>query len=271
VTKFLNMERHAATNRAFAEAAIKLVAAWDAGTPDTAERERLVALARARTRPHRSHECSSIEQGRHASHATGGGHYIDPEVAASLVEHLRMGLSHRAISAQIGINRKTVQRYEKLNGPFVCPCGRQRTHRGWCSERIKRSPVRAAFLKQWFEQSVAAGTRARGAQRPKIIIDLGIVKSNWPYLSGAPTDGGGLIDAVNEIVPRYFPDFKRADICQDLLLAILEGTATIETLRDGSADAIKKYNKLYPSKFGPMSLDVSLTSDPDGPTLMDRL
>lgn len=89
-------------------------------------------------------------------------------------------------------------------------------------------------------------------------------------LGGHPGDGKELIEAINRIVPRTFQDYERADICQELLLAVLEGETTIENLKDGSAECIRRYYKMHPGKFGPASLDAPI-SGTEGLTLADVL
>lgn len=249
-----------------------LVFTWDDKRPDEQARAALIDVVRkylGSTSP-RETSCA-VNQGRDGrSIGLGAGHYLMPQIAERLVENLRMGLSIRENCRLLGVARGTVARYERLNGPFVCSCGRERTHRGWCKERLKRSPLRQTFLAQWFERSVSSGARRRARSKPTIIIDRRISDANWPYLSGKPGDGGALIDAVNSIVPREFADHQRADICQDLLLAILEGDTTIDKIKDGSAACIKRYYKMHPGKFGPLYLDQPLPGT-DGLTLADTI
>jgi hypothetical protein len=52
---------------------------------------------------------------------------------------------------------------------------------------------------------------------------------NYPYMLSAD-DGSELVQAVNSIVPRGLYDDCRADICQDILVAILEGELEREAL-----------------------------------------
>lgn len=213
-----------------------------------------------------------IEQGRSGRHAAGGGHYIAPQVAGRLIDLLKLGLSHRAIRSELGVAKGTVHRYEVMHGPFRCPCGRERTHRGWCSERLKRSPARIIFLRNWTAQQIAAGTRVGRSKgsRTTVLIDRRIALSNYPYLRGRDDDGARLIEAVNSVVPRTFPDHMRADICQDLLLSVLEGESTIEQLKAGTSSAVRKYYKLHPGKFGPISLDAPIPGT-ENLTLIDTI
>ncbi len=249
-------------------AAVDLVDAWRGARADDKERARLLAAVAALV-PEDS--AIIIDQGRTERHKNGGGHYLAPIIASRLVDLLRLGLSHREIHRQLNVSKNTVARYEKLHGPFQCPCGRPRLHQGWCSERLKRSPARVAFLRNWVTNQIAAGTyRGRASKRHPIIVDSGVALRNYPYLRGDGGDGAILINTVNDIVPRGFPDHIRADICQDILLEILEGNATIEDLKNGTALAIRKYYKLHPGKFGPLSLDATIPGT-EGLRLVDVL
>lgn len=248
-------------------AALDLAAAWRDARVDDAARAALQKAAELYLAP-----APKIDQGRSGRHFAGGGHYLAPQVAARIVDLLKLGLSHRGIQRELGVAKGTVHRYETLHGPFVCPCGRGRTHRGWCSARLKQSPARITFLANWTASQIAAGTRRVRSRGPRtsVLIDRRVALSNYPYLRGADDDGARLIAAVNEIVPRTFPDHMRADVCQDLLLKVLEGECTISSLKDGSATAIRQYYKLHPGKFGPISLDAPIPGT-DGLTLIDTI
>lgn len=97
----------------------------------------------------------------------------------------------------------------------------------------------------------------RALKRSKPTIARARVLTNYPYMRGRG-DAAALVDAINEIVSRRFPDYARADICQSLLLSILEGETTLEDLKAGSAACIKRYYKMHPGRFGPISLDAPM-------------
>lgn len=79
-----------------------------------------------------------------------------------------------------------------------------------------------------------------------------------------------LMQAVDAVVPKALSDFARADICQDLMLALLEGTLKLRDLKSGAKAYLGSYYKMYPDKFGPISLDAPIPGT-DGLTIMDRL
>ena len=59
---------------------------------------------------------------------------------------------------------------------------------------------------------------------------------NYPYII-TPRDEHSDLLAVNAIVPKGIPDNMRADMCQEIMIAILEGRTTLEMLKakNGSA------------------------------------
>lgn len=245
--------------KAVLTAALDLASAWrERRNDDSDQRAELIRTVDLYLAP-----APEIDQGRSGRWQSGGGHYLPAQTAALLLEHLKLGLSHRAIGRELGVAKNTVHRYEKLHGPFKCPCGRERTHRGWCSARLKRSPARISFLKAW-----SAG-RAKNSTS-NLLVERSVTLSNYPYLRGRDDDGARLIEAVNSVVPRTFPDHMRADVCQDLLLKVLEGECTVAALKDGTAAAIRAYHKLHPGKFGPISLDAPIPGT-DGLKLIDTI
>lgn len=70
----------------------------------------------------------------------------------------------------------------------------------------------------------------------------------YPYLpelrKNAEVSGAQLTIDVSALVSRAYPDFMRADICQIVLLAILEGHTTLDSLR-GAPDALRSFVKGY--------------------------
>ena len=69
------------------------------------------------------------------------------------------GYSIREAARRAGVHQKTVMRMVKdINiglaedgePPLSCSCGKELVkHKGWCSDRYKRSPKRQAFMKRW--------------------------------------------------------------------------------------------------------------------------
>jgi hypothetical protein len=55
------------------------------------------------------------------------------------------------------------------------------------------------------------------------------MSSQYPYVSIKSDERDDLL-AVNEFVPKNYPEWMRADICQEILMEIYEGKLSLETL-----------------------------------------
>lgn len=67
----------------------------------------------------------------------------------------------------------------------------------------------------------------------------------FPYISKARPEHSDLL-RVNDIVPKSFPEWQRADICQSIMLALFEGQVTLgelESHKDKPRWFIKEYYK----------------------------
>jgi hypothetical protein len=62
----------------------------------------------------------------------------------------------------------------------------------------------------------------------------------------AARESVGLVARVARAVPYNLPVPMRADVCQDVLIALLEGTATLSRLDDAVEVQIAAYRRLYP-------------------------
>jgi hypothetical protein len=71
-----------------------------------------------------------------------------------------------------------------------------------------------------------------------------------------PKEGEELVRLVNAAVPASWPDFLRADVCQDLIVAILTGEISKDELHPGN---VKEFStrvfRMHPTKYAPISLD----------------
>lgn len=83
----------------------------------------------------------------------------------------------------------------------------------------------------------------------------------YPYISNRAGEEHELLLAVEALVPKSLPKWSRADICQDLLVAVLTGEATLENVRDNVPRYIKWFFSKEPSKYGDLSLDMPMRSD----------
>lgn len=79
-----------------------------------------------------------------------------------------------------------------------------------------------------------------------------------------------LMSAVDAVIPVGLPDFMRADIASDITLALLEGHLKMENLKTEARDYMTAHRKMFPDKWGPISIDAPLPGT-DGFTIADTL
>lgn len=94
----------------------------------------------------------------------------------------------------------------------------------------------------------------------------------YPFIMHNPTrkrEGEDLVLAINDAVPASWPEWLRADVCQDLVVAVLSGELKQDELH---AENVKEFSravfKMHPIKYGPLSLDAVIAAD-DGRTVAD--
>ena len=92
----------------------------------------------------------------------------------------------------------------------------------------------------------------------------------YPYLVHVPEGGNSereLLLTVNNAVPRGLPDHLRADICQDLLVAILAGEMQLSELQGSVKEYTRKVMRMHPMKYGDIGFDAPVSADDDTPFL----
>jgi hypothetical protein len=67
-----------------------------------------------------------------------------------------------------------------------------------------------------------------------------------------------LLLMINEAVPRTIPEDRRADICQELAVAILIGDEDVANLKTAWMKMFHKVYKLHPTLYAPLSLDAPI-------------
>jgi len=100
---------------------------------------------------------------------------------------------------------------------------------------------------------VAPNGRLGIPKRPRIVTLV------YPYII-MPRPEHEEILAINNIVPRTFPDQMRADICQEVMLAVLEGRTTIDELRKNRSKSAWFLRKFYCDNFEAAGRAVSFES-----------
>lgn len=138
----------------------------------------------------------------------------------------------------------------------VSEASRERNHAWW---RHYEAPVKTKA-----EQRDASARKAI----PRV-ADL-----QWPYIAhnhAKPTeDGMDVVTAINRAVGRGMPDDVRADICQDLILGVLEGKFSVEDIKDNPRKYVSSVRDMSPWKYEWVSLDAPMYGD-EGRTLADVL
>ncbi len=70
----------------------------------------------------------------------------------------------------------------------------------------------------------------------------------YPYIIKARPEHADLL-AINAIIPAAIPDHMRADMCQEIMIAILEGRTSIDTLRAREGTATYYIKKFYRDNY----------------------
>lgn len=93
----------------------------------------------------------------------------------------------------------------------------------------------------------------------------------YPYLRKGNRDeeGAELLSFVNSIIPKGLPDYMRADIGQDMILSILSGEATRQTLKSDQRAYLTRLYREFPWKYKWVSFDAPFGGDDDRGSLHD--
>ncbi len=70
----------------------------------------------------------------------------------------------------------------------------------------------------------------------------------YPYLGKAKPEHADIL-AINAIVPKALPEHVRADVCQEIMIAILEGRTTLEKLRSRKGSASYFIRRFYKNNY----------------------
>lgn len=85
-----------------------------------------------------------------------------------------------------------------------------------------------AFIRK--QERVTARNINKAARAARKQEDIAFREAQYPYII-RPRDEHARLLEVSALVPRGLPDHVRADICQEVMLAMFEGRVTIEELR----------------------------------------
>ncbi|MGI9507138.1 MAG: hypothetical protein ACR2RE_29200, partial [Geminicoccaceae bacterium] len=83
----------------------------------------------------------------------------------------------------------------------------------------------------------------------------------YPYIIGAARDDHALILEINNIVPYGLPADLRADVCQDMILAVLEGKLELKKLKSEMKNYLRIARKRSAMPWNTVSIDAPLWDD----------
>lgn len=86
----------------------------------------------------------------------------------------------------------------------------------------------------------------------------------YPFISKTPTEDHELLLAVDALVPKTLLNETRADVCQDMIVAILTGETTLDNLRDSPREYVKRFFRQSPSKYNHLSLETPFGNSSEG-------
>lgn len=71
---------------------------------------------------------------------------------------------------------------------------------------------------------------------------------NYPYIQKLRPEHADIV-AINNLIPKSVPDHMRSDMCQEIMLAILEGRTTLQRLQERSRSPQYFIKKFYKDNF----------------------
>lgn len=166
------------------------------------------------------------------------------------------GSSIREVVRVTGIARATVRRVQRdlVHVQKItpkCQCGRNAGHQGWCHARYLTSPARQAAVsrlpkdKAW-NAARRADVAARRANRPKRQWNSArgnLPLRRYPYIAD-PCFLDAMTEYVHSAISARIPDQFRADVCQDVICAILAGELPISELKSAAAKFLRAERNL---------------------------
>lgn len=177
------------------------------------------------------------------------------------VRELKGKKSQRAIGAMFGIRQQTVAYLQQQT--FYRSPERERIHaalEATAAPMSIREVMKAAGVSYWCATNVLR----------KLTLEATVVRFRRGRYRAPLTAQlmRKVTTAVRSAVPTAMPRHIRDEVIQEVLLAFMEGTASLARLGADVERARRKYWRAYPGKFGPRSLDAPMR---DGCTLHDTL
>ncbi|SFO74646.1 hypothetical protein SAMN05216330_104473 [Bradyrhizobium sp. Ghvi] len=132
---------------------------------------------------------------------------------------------------------------------------------------MRADPQLAATLEPIFAKNRSVALRL--AHPRKLIVPRRI--DSGPALTGIIAGPSNeIFTAVNRAVPRHLDFETRKEVMSEMMLAILEGTLAIEDAPQRWREFSRAAYRMFPTKYGPVSLDAPAFHDSDTP-LIERI
>lgn len=93
----------------------------------------------------------------------------------------------------------------------------------------------------------------------------------YPYILNLQLDGAELVSLVDRLVPKELEHSIRADVCQDLIIAVLAGDIEKANLNKEAPKFIRRHFRQYRDKWGALQIDHPIPGDRHGLTLAEML
>lgn len=207
--------------------------------------------ARWRCRP-----CNITYCGTRTTRSVARGGWRIGDRREQIARCLRNGLSIRKTQQIVKAHSETILRVKRSLGiiPAVyCGCGRVNNHAGWCAFKVAESPARQLYYQLCAERSALTLARVieRKAAEPLLV---------WPYLRDLSNPEFRLLRLVNDSVSRTLPEHVRADVCQEILMAVISGEISDRDVPVYVPTFTKRIWSQQSNRFRERSLDSLVTT-----------
>lgn len=127
---------------------------------------------------------------------------------------------------------------------------------------VERTPSTCHEIGSALDITYKTAWRMRGIIRPDLLRKNGAKFERqflYPFLTAyRETPEHEMLRAISAAVPSNIPHDRRADICQELAVAMLIGEAEAKTLKTDWVKQFHKVYKMHPTIYAPVSLDAPL-------------
>lgn len=189
-------------------------------------------------------DCSDFSEGRALSHNPDFSHLLGPEDQQTY-QKVRGFFNRLALNPKVTDNVRGLTRYVKALNP-----------RPWHYTPVSEYTSR--------RETVGAGGWRTYIAAPQRKVNAALDKAPraaemvYPYMvhDGKSDAGADLVKVVNTLVPRGLPPEVRADVCQDIIVAILSEQIALADLSGATVkDFVSVGRKFFQDKWQLFSLE----------------